>query len=423
MGSRDFCRAFLVTLLILGSQTSAANLLLVKLVEGEVGEGGGEGGEDGNVVEPSVETTTALAVANMKFTKKFFPRVVEEGKNLICSPFSASAALAMVYVGAGGRTEKQMKKALAIPKKKDTLDQYRELLDALKSGDKFTLEIANKLFLQKGVELKEEYVQTLEEHFHVTPKELDFKKKTEESRKKINKWIEKKTHNKIKDLLKEFDRDTLLVLVNAIYFKGTWKYKFDEKLTKKAAFHVSAAKKVDAPTMHLKGGFMYKVCTEFDAHVVELPYKGDKLSMLIVLPRKKKYDLTGMEGGFAKTTGMKKAPVRLSLPKFKVESTLDLKEPLTKIGMADMFGRGTADFSGITDGRLHISKAVQKAFVEVNEEGTEAAAATGFGFVTYSARPQDIHVNCDRPFLFGIKDKASGMLLFAGKVVDPTKKQ
>ena len=236
------------------------------------------------------------------------------------------------------------------------------------------------------------------------------------------------------------DGNTKLVLVNATYFKGDWQFKFDKSKTQKGDFHVSPTKIVQTDMMHSKGEYrmLHSVIDLKGASALDMPYKGMCLSMIFLLPIKhwdihtKRYkhsSLSDLEKAISKVTDLnsiltfgQKTNVKVTLPRFKLESTIDLIKPLKQLGLTDMFDGRKADFSGMTGGTksLYVSKAVQKAFVEVNEEGTEAAAATSIIFTSRSSRgPPEFR--CDRPFMFLIRDNLTGMILFSGQVTDPTK--
>ena len=252
---------------------------------------------------------------------------------------------------------------------------------------------------------------------------MDFAKATEAVRQTINAWVGEQTKDKIKDLLHAGDLDvqTTLVLTNAIHFKGDWAIQFDRTLTRDGDFHVSADKTVRAPMMSQTGDFDYAETK--DVQVLRMPYAGDELSMIVFLPREAG-GLPAVEkaltpDGLAKLLkGLRKTKLQVSFPRFRVETRYDLQEPLSAMGMADAFG-SKADFSGMDGKRdLFISKVIHQAFVDVNEEGTEAAAATAVVIAKNGVSRVKVF-RADRPFLFVIRHEKTGLILFLGRVLNP----
>ena len=268
------------------------------------------------------------------------------------------------------------------------------------------------------------------------PVGMDFGQ-AEQSRTAINQWVEEQTNQKIQKLLPpgSIGDWTKLILVNAIYFKGDFEFKFDKSRTYKEDFHVSPTQKVQTDMMHSteKYGMLHSVTDLKGATALEIPYKGKHVSMIFLLPAIGVHSLVDLEEAISKVTDLnsilkfeQKSDVEVTLPSFKLESQLNLVEPLKQLGMTDMFDEARADFSGMTGGtnnHLFVSQVVQKAFVEVKEEGTEAAAATFTGFCTSSSYspPPPPRFTCDRPFMFLIRDNLTGMILFSGQVTDPSK--
>jgi len=372
----------------------------------------------------------AIAKSNGDFTQKLYNLLVSaQGKdeNMVASPFSISAVMAMAFAGAKGDTADQMKSVLAFPEESALQEGYEDLFRVLKSNENFTLESANRVFVHENYKFLDAYLTTVKKHYHAEPQGLNFEE-TEKSREVINKWVEGQTKEKIKDLLPSGSIKPLtrMVLVNAVYFKGDWKKKFDKANTKKEPFTTHKNEKLDVDMMHQTSEFRGAQSKELGCLILELPYKGDRLSMLVFLSRKPE-DFDAMEEKFGsfdysnlKLSGAIKFD--LSFPKFKLESKHDLVENLKKIGLDDMFVAGKADFSGMDGTRnLYASSVVQKAFIEVNEEGSEAAAATGMVMMMRSMPAPPQKFTCDRPFLFAIKDNLTGMVLFTGRVTDPSK--
>jgi serpin B len=255
---------------------------------------------------------------------------------------------------------------------------------------------------------------------------VDFVTETEKTRQKINRWVEDKTNDKIKNLIPEgaLNAMTRLVLTNAIYFKGDWASQFDKDDTEDADFFVSPEKTVTASLMYQKEEFKY--AENELLQILQLPYKGDDLSMLVLLP-KEKIGLADLEKELTadKLTEWQKRmyeqEIEVYLPKFKMTSQFSLSETLKKMGMSDAFDPGKADFSGMTGNKdLFISAVLHKAFVEVNEKGTEAAAATGVMMQLSMALDEPVF-RADHPFIFMIQDNKTGSILFVGRVMDPTK--
>ena len=279
--------------------------------------------------------------------------------------------------------------------------------------------------------MDEKYLSSTKEHYLAEPIATDFSKE-EEARTSINKWVEDQTNSKIKDLIAKNALNSLtkLVLVNAIHFKGDWDIKFQKDNTYKGDFHVSNDKVVQADLMFSNEKYPYLPLKELKAEALEIPYKGQRLSMVLLLP-KKDSSLKDLETALEKTDIneiLNKMPrpgrskVELTLPKFKIESQLELVDNLKAMGITDMFDETKADFSDMTGGvnkGLYVSKVVQKAFIEVNEDGAEAAAATA-GIMMMRAMVIVPSFTCDRPFMFMIRDNLTGVTLFSGHVTDPT---
>ena len=295
----------------------------------------------------------------------------------------------------------------------------------------YQLRVADALWAQQGEAFLPAYLAMTSTNYGAGFHAVDFAKVPEEVRRTINQWIERQTEDKIKDLLQPgvVTTDTRLVLTNAIYFKANWQSQFEKTRTQEEDFHLSASETVRTPLMHREGAYNY-----FDGgtfQVLEIPYKGAELSMLVFLPKDPgglpalEQSLTPPElqrwlGGL-----QAESKVILTLPKFKMTRAFELGKALSAMGMKQAFARGAADFSAMTGKRdLWISAAIHKAYVDVDEEGTEAAAATATVFRTLSMRapqPEPIVFRADHPFLFLIRDNRSRGILFIGRVADPTK--
>ncbi len=351
-----------------------------------------------------------------------------KGKNLFFSPYSVSAALAMTWAGARGETAEQMRDVLNFSLEQEKLHPaFAKLVEQMNEGGGkglYELSVANSLWGQEGYKFRDEFVGLLKESYGAGLEKVDFIGRTEEARKRINEWVEDRTKEKIKDLLKPgvLDTNTRLVLANAIYFKGEWLTQFEKRDTQDAPFFVEPEKKVTVPMMYVKKEFGYG---EMDlGQVLEMPYKGEALSMVVILPgegnlKRVEEQLTAENVGqwLEKT---RKREVEVYVPRFKLTREFELAKILAAMGMPDAFTPEKADFSGMAESReLFISNVIHKAFVDVNEEGTEAAAATGVVVGITSVGPATPVFRADRPFVFLIRDKGSGSVLFMGRVVSP----
>ncbi|MCK4752616.1 MAG: serpin family protein [Planctomycetes bacterium] len=377
--------------------------------------------------------TELITQANNKFATDLYAKLSTTKGNLFFSPYSISTALAMTYAGAKNDTAAQMAEALNFPTEPAmTKEQFHYNFGAViknlnSQGEKgnYDLTIANALWGQAGYGFLDEYLELVKTNYDSQLNKVDFIKNTEAARLTINKWVEDKTNDKIKNLLQKgvLNNLTRLVLTNAIYFKGNWADQFKTERTKDQPFTLITGDKIDVPMMNRTEKFSY---TEADSlQVLELPYVEDELSMIILLP-KKDSSLAELENGLTSenlSTWMKqliKREVIVAVPKFKMESKFDLVPVLKSMGMKNAF-TGKADFSGMNGRKdLAISAVVHKAYVDVNEEGTEAAAATGITMSLTSAVPEAIPVfRADRPFVFLIRDNGTGSILFLGRVMNP----
>lgn len=380
---------------------------------------------------PVPRDVAEVARSNNRFAVGLYQQLAAGKKgNLFFSPSSISAALAMTYAGAEGRTEKEMADVLQFKLPEDRLHSaQRQFSNIMNADDKdrgYELQVANRLWGQQGYGFRPEYLKVTRDNYAAELAEVDFIRKTEATRKTINSWVEKQTKGKIKDLIPQGSLDALtrLVLTNAIYFKGDWTTPFDAKKTKDAPFHLTKTEKIDVPLMFHKDKFRYGEAK--DLQILQLPYgKDELLSMVVLLPK----DVDGLlslekslsEESLAKQiAGLRSREVMVFLPKFKMTSEFELSKVLRTMGMPTAFTPGAADFSGMsTNEKLYISAVIHKAFVDVNEKGTEAAAATGVVIRATSAPPPPPTFRADRPFAFLIRDNRTGAFLFLGRVVNP----
>lgn len=349
------------------------------------------------------------------------------------SPMSISLALAMAYAGARADTSAQMQTTLKLSLDSDTTHRaFGTLLRkwAPQDGAQYELTIANRLFGYEGVAFAEPFVEVTRDHYQAPLEKLDFKGKAEASRQHINQWIGEQTQQKITDLLPEgaITPDTALVLTNAIYFNGTWTEKFDKKATQPKPFYAPTGT-VSAPTMFQEHHFRYG---EADGNkLLSLFYRGGSIALTVVLPDARdglaqtERDIVGGKlDGWTKNMG--RALVKVALPKFKISgASLSLADTLRAMGMPLAFDPQRANFTGMASGgpNLFIGDVFHKAFVDVHEDGTEAAAATGAVMYPTSAMlPSEPKLfNADHPFVFFIHDAQSGTILFMGRVLDPTR--
>ena len=369
--------------------------------------------------------------ANNRFAINLYSQYKSEEGNIFFSPFSISTAMAMVYEGAEGKTAKEIKSVFGFPKYDNSRrNQYSDLLSEINKKDKeYALKTANALWAEQDFNFLDKYLTTVEKYYGGKTTNLDFKNEPDSSRLIINNWVEDKTNNKIKDLFPEgsIHPQTRLVLTNAIYFKAEWLKQFDADKTRDKNFRVNPDKSIKVPMMQRtdrKSIFNYT--QNEDLQILEMPYAGEDLSMLILLPLDD--DIEVLENSFTieKLTEWKKSlrkrRVNIYIPKFKFETKYFMKNTLSNLGMPTAF-TNSADFSGMTGSKdLKIDKVIHQAFIEVNEEGTEAAAATGIIFTTLTSMPPPTPVfRADHPFIFIIQQKETGNILFMGRINNPTK--
>ena len=373
----------------------------------------------------------SVVAANNQFALDLYSKYKSNDGNVFFSPYSISTALAMTYEGARGQTADEMQSVLHFPKDDQTRrNDFAAIYAQINRKDKnYTLSTANALWAQKDYYFLPDYLDITGKYYGGNVTNLDYVKETEKSRLTINSWVENQTNNKIKDLIPqgEIDASTRLVLTNAVYFKGTWVKQFDKNNTHEQDFRVSPGTTVKAQMMSLIGEDAVFNYTETDqAQILELPYAGNELSMLILLP--KGDDINSLEESLsaenlaAWKNGMSEENVNVYLPKYKFETKYSMTDTLKEMGMPTAFS-GEADFSGMTGKKdLFISDVIHQAYVEVNEEGTEAAAATAVIMANTAVSPTNTKTfNADHPFVFLIQDKTTGAILFMGRVNNPTK--
>lgn len=372
----------------------------------------------------------AVSHANVNFTVDLYKVLANEPGNLFFSPLSIQVVLALVFFGAKGDTAKELERGLHLTSDKEVTDTgFNVLMHQLNESENVLLEIANNVYLRTGYEIKEEFRKTAD-RFLAGVEQLNFAE-SEQSRKTINDWVETKTHGKIKDIIPQgvLDASTLMVLVNAIYFKGAWMKIFYEDATKPTPFHLLSGTTEDVDMMYLEDHFMYADIPELNSQALMLPYKNWRLNMMVLLP-KEVNGLQHLERNLEKfelaqiLERMERKEVFVYLPKFKMEYSKSLKDTLKTLGIESMFEPSKANFSGIVDGHYVVSEVLHKAFIEVNENGTEAAAATVLIAVGASAPlfppPPPIIFKADHPFIFFIVDDVTRTILFAGRLAAPS---
>ena len=427
-------KGLIVALVLVLLLPAIASIQLAQPAAGEVLESDKE-----RITSPDVSTSeqALLVEGNSAFAFELYRALREkEGNkedNLFYSPYSISLALAMTYAGARGETAEQMADTLQFILEQDSLHPAFNWLDAElarrgegaagKDGDGFRLNIVNAIWGQKDYEFLSAFLDVLAENYGAGLRILDFITETEKSRLTINDWVSNQTEGRIEDLIPQgaIDALTRLVLTNAIYFNAAWEYPFDEKMTADGPFYLLDGGQVSVPMMKQTESFGYTEGTGYQA--VELQYDGGELSMVILLPEAGKFE--AFEEGLQAQqvcdiiSGLQPTEVALTMPQFEFDSEFSLKDTLAEMGMPIAFSGG-ADFSGMTGNReLLISDVVHKAFVAVDEAGTEAAAATAV-IMKFTATPEPpVEVTIDRPFIFLIRDIETGAILFVGRVLNP----
>ncbi|XP_054620829.1 leukocyte elastase inhibitor-like [Dunckerocampus dactyliophorus] len=426
---------------------------------------------------------TPKTEANVTFSLALFEKLSEEDKtaSVFFSPFSISAALAMTLLGARGNTAAQMLEVLGFTKPKpptmpEQVEQQRQspmqmqmqtrqrikmqmqisklphylkevlgesqdevhthfkqlLTEFNEPNSKYSLSIANRLYGEKTYDFVEDFLDLTRKYYLAELESVDFKENVEEARVNINKWVEANTQDKIQEILaKDKVPDTTkLLLVNAIYFKGNWNKQFKEENTVDAPFRINKNETKPVKMMYQKGKFPLKFIEELNSQILEMPYKGKVLSMLIFLPNQIEDNTTGLEKlkrnlsyatitEWTRSDVMTEVEVQVGLPRFKMEATYELDKVLPSMGMVDAFDSSRSNFSGMSPNNdLLVSKVIHKAFVEVNEEGTEAAAATTVIVVERTSVISNTFI-ADHPFLFFIRHNPTNTILFAGQYSSP----
>jgi serpin B len=383
--------------------------------------------------EVSLADTEKIAASSNALGFDLYRKI--RGGNFVLSPASISAAMSMAQAGARGKTEAQMKKTLHVDGLGNSDVLWGSLSQSLQNPARAEkLRFVNRLFGEKTENFEPGFLSQMQGAFGAPLERVDFKGDFDPVRVRINRWVEEQTERRIKDLLPNnaINTRSRLVLVNAVYFLAEWQAPFEKSATREETFKADGSRGVKAQMMHQIS--QLRVSKRPDASMLELPYQGGSVSMLVLLPNRAN-GLSALEAGISATKisewrkGLVQKRVNLTLPRFELRSaSIDLKESLKELGMRDAFDSDNADFSGITQtkdprDRLKLDAVMHKAFVKVEEKGTEAAAATAVGMGTTGGPPAEEQVETFRvehPFLFAIIDRASGLLLFLGRINDPT---
>lgn len=372
-----------------------------------------------------INVDARLVAANTKFGFKLFKTLSKQqpNQNIFISPTSVALALSMTYNGVSGETKQKMTKVLELTgmTPQEINAAHQNLQNSLQKNDpKIQVSIANSLWAKQGFSLKPEFLQINQQYYQANISEIDFQS-PQESLSIINNWVSQKTQGKINIIVTKINHNTLLFLINVIYFKGNWETPFDKSKTTNKTFYLTGSSSKQHPMMSQRGSYR---CYETDTfQAVSLPY-GNKgaLSMYIFLPNSntnlatfsqhltpKNWDKWMQE--FRKINGI------IEIPRFKIEYEVELKSTLKALGMAEIFNISKADFSAMTDDNVAVDSVTHKTFVEVNEEGTEAAAVTSL--MSSRAAGSFFQMNVNRPFFCAIRDDTTGTILFMGTIVDP----
>ncbi|XP_058030538.1 leukocyte elastase inhibitor-like [Ahaetulla prasina] len=387
-----------------------------------------------NTTSSRLENMDSLSVPNTIFALNLFKKLSANDpcNNLLFSPLSISSALLMVSLGARNNTEAQILKVLSLPKDGEVHQRLEKLISDINKPDaNYSLSLVNQLFGETSYDFLASFVESTQRFYHAGLEKLNFKQGSEDSRRHINAWVEEKTSGKIQDLLVPgiIDSLTKLVLVNAIYFKGNWENKFNKNHTEEQPFWINKKERKTVQMMFRKGVYNTTYISSYEISILEIPYFFNDFSLIILLPDKFNDNSIGLEKLEREITYEKfmdwinpkkmfSRETEVSLPKFKLEEKYDLKPVLRSMGMTDAFDESKADFSGMsTNNDLVISEVVHKSFIEINEEGTEAAAATTVITVTKSTIIAEF--KADHPFLFYVIKRSTNSILFLGRFSSP----
>lgn len=389
----------------------------------------GDESEDGGFSDYTPVTSVSdLVNFSNQFSLDLYQNLIDGDENVFFSPYSITTALSMAYEGARGQTAAEMAEVLELPT--DDHARWNMMLSYQgcfnQASDAYNLSTANAYWLAQNADLVDAYRTAIESYYLAHGEELDFAGDPEGSRQIINEWVETQTNGKIKDLIPSgvIDALTYLIITNAIYFKSDWVYQFDPEATADSTFYISDGNTVTAEMMYMHDeDIWFDYYSNDDAQFIRLPYRDNETAMYVLLPRHNNITalesklncsyLEGMKGKMSRTYD-----VSLTLPKFEFEQNYKLKDALTEMGMPTAFS-GSADFSGMTEAAaLYIEEVIHQSYVKVNEEGTEAAAATAV-VVSFGVGPSPTFFNANHPFIFFIEHEETGQILFMGKVENP----
>lgn len=383
------------------------------------------------------EMVSEQAASNNRFAVNLYKELVEGGKNLFFSPYSITCAFAMTAAGAVGETRDQILDALQVTLSGNSFDEALNATDLSfkahsEATDGLTLNVVNSTWMQSGWPFSAGFLDHLSRYYGAGVNMLDFISQPEESRLIINDWVAEQTNQKILDLLPggSITYDTRLVLTNAVYFLADWKYGFDAELTSDGNFALLDGSHVSTPFMYMKTAdslVRMPYSREYGARAMEFAYKGDRLSMVVLLPEEDNF--AEFESALTLDTistmiaHLDSTDLQVSLPKFSFSTaSMSLIKPLKNLGIEDAFSPGDADFSDIGGAEpLYITEVAHKAFISVDEQGTEAAAATGVVVSTWELVVDDFRAN--RPFIYIIRDRVTETILFMGRVLNPAVEQ
>ncbi|XP_032117190.1 neuroserpin [Sapajus apella] len=373
------------------------------------------------------------AIADLSVNMYNRLRATGEDENILFSPLSIALAMGMMELGAQGSTQKEIRHSMGYDGLKNgeefsVLKEFSNMVTTKES--QYVMKIANSLFVQNGFHVNEEFLQMLKKYFNAEVNHVDFSQNVAVAN-HINKWVENNTNNLLKDLVspRDFDAATHLALISAVYFKGSWKSQFRPENTRTFSFTKDDESEVQIPMMYQQGEFYYGEFSDGSNEaggiyqVLEIPYEGDEISMMLVLSRQE-VPLATLEPLVKAqlieewANSVKKQKVEVYLPRFTVEQEIDLKDVLKALGITEIFIKD-ANLTGLSDNKeIFLSKAIHKSFLEVNEEGSEAAAVSGMIAISRMAvlYPQVI---VDHPFFFLIRNRRTGTILFMGRVMHP----
>jgi serine protease inhibitor len=383
-----------------------------------------------NDVKSKLKSAQIVNASN-KYCFELFKSIQNKApdKNLFISPFSTMEALSMAYNGAAGTTKDEMAGVLGFSQYSDKeINEYNQSLTSalIQADEKVKFEVANSIWYKQGFPVLQSFLDVNSEYYDAEVKALDFS--SPDAVTTINNWVDAKTHDKIQTIIDAIPPEAVMYLINAIYFKGSWQYEFDKTKTTTTDFYLTDGSTVQQNQMSMETSLNYYSSADFE--VVELPYGSGAFNFMIVLPLPGK-NINDITTGLTDTkwadiiNSMNKVKIVVKMPKIKFELNSLLNDPLINLGMKSAFNADIADFSRIDSARdLFISRVIHKTYIDLDEEGTEAAAVTAVEFEATAILngPEDkpIFFVANRPFIYAITEKSTGAVLFIGKMLDPT---